>query len=85
MAALAVMVLFWNDRPEMLACSTVTIASIIVLSIAAVKLRQLERGLNGSDREKRDKIHSALEAWTISNMSANGRDTFRLGLWRPYI
>ena len=61
MAALAVMVIFWNDRPEMLACSTVAIASIIVLSIAAVKLHQLERGLNGSDREKRDKIHSALE------------------------
>lgn len=59
--ALVGMYVFWGSRTRMLVCSTAAVASIVVLLIAAAKLRELERGLNGSDREKRDKMHSALE------------------------
>ena len=59
--ALVVMYVFWSDRMKMLVCGAFAVASIVVLSIAAAKLRELERGLNGSDREERGKIHSALD------------------------
>lgn len=59
--ALVVVYVFWSDRTKMLVCGTIAVASIVVLSIAAAKLRELERGLNGSDREERGKMHSALE------------------------
>ncbi|WP_338766949.1 hypothetical protein [Massilia sp. METH4] len=45
----------------MLVFGAVTGASVVVVMIAAAKLRALERGLHESDREKRGDMHSALE------------------------
>jgi hypothetical protein len=59
--ALVAMYVFWSGTTRMLVCGTVALASIVVVSIAAAKLRELERGLNESDREERGKMHSALE------------------------
>jgi multisubunit Na+/H+ antiporter MnhG subunit len=61
MTALGVMYVFWSDGMNMFVCGTVAVASIVILSIAAAKLRELERGLNESDREERGNMHSALE------------------------
>jgi hypothetical protein len=59
--ALVVMYVFFSDRTKMLVCGTVAVVSVVLLSIAAAKLRELERGLNGSDRGEHGKMHSALE------------------------
>jgi hypothetical protein len=59
--ALGVMYVFWSGRTKMLVCGTVAVASTVILSIAAGKLRELERGLNGSDHEERGKTQSAFE------------------------
>lgn len=51
---------FWNDRAEMLVCGLVAAASVVAGLVATAKLRELERGLNASDREGRGDMHSAL-------------------------
>lgn len=60
-AALLGVYVFWSDRTGMLVCATVAVASIVLLLIAATKLRELDRGLSDLDREERGKMHSALE------------------------
>lgn len=60
-AALVMVCIFWRDVTTMLVFGTIAVASLIVLSIASVKLRELERGLSGSDRKGRSDMHSALE------------------------
>ncbi|MGW8390527.1 hypothetical protein [Pseudoduganella sp. HUAS MS19] len=59
--ALILVYVYWGDMTNMLACGTVSVASIVALSIAATKLRELERGLTESDREGRSDMHSALQ------------------------
>lgn len=51
---------FSSGGTEVLVCGILVAVSVIVGFIAAVKLRELERGLNGSDREARGDVHSAL-------------------------
>jgi hypothetical protein len=53
---------FWDGRTKTLVFGIISVASLFVLSIAVAKLRELERGLNGSDREKRGEMHSALDS-----------------------
>lgn len=60
-AALMMVCIFWPDMTKMLVFGIVAVASLIVLSVASVKLRALERGLSGSDRKGRSDMHSALE------------------------
>ncbi|WP_374583025.1 hypothetical protein [Pseudoduganella sp.] len=61
-AALVVVGVFWGDRAIMLFGGAVATASIAVLLIAAAKLRELGRGLGGSDRDERGNMHSALQS-----------------------
>jgi peptidoglycan/LPS O-acetylase OafA/YrhL len=60
-AALVVVYVFWSDRANMLFGGAVATASIVVLLIAAAKLREFGRGSSGADREERGNMHSALQ------------------------
>lgn len=51
---------FWSGATSMLVCGIVAAVSVVVGLIAAARLRDLERGLTGSDREDRGAMHSAL-------------------------
>lgn len=59
-AALFGVYFFWSGGTEMLVCGIVAAVCAIVGGIAAAKLRELERGFAGSDRESRSDTHSAL-------------------------
>ena len=58
--ALSGVYFFWNGGMGMLVCGMVAAVSVVIGLIAAAKLRELERGLNGSDREGRGVMNSAL-------------------------
>jgi len=51
---------FWSGGMGLLVCGIVATVSVVVGLIAATKLRQLQRGWDGSDREGRGDINSAL-------------------------
>lgn len=58
--ALSGVYFFWSGGTGMLVCGIVAAVSVIVGLVAATKLRELDRGLNGSDREGRGDMNSAL-------------------------
>lgn len=59
-AALFGLYIFWSGGLEMLVCGLVAAASVGTGLIAAAKLSALQGVVNGSDREGRDDIPSAL-------------------------
>ena len=58
--ALSGVYFFWSGGTGMLVCGIVAAVALVVGLIAATKLRQLQRGWEGSDRESRGDIISAL-------------------------